>query len=1065
MVSSLTLSHRPARRKSSSSLPVPGRCSRRSTKMAVVAGAMTAPIAKLTTLLMDQYKLQNSARGDIIFIKAELESIQAALEKLFEVTDRQVKIWERDVREQSYDMEDIIDNFMVHVETHLLAKPHEFKGFMKGSLSLLRRAMVRYRVATDIKRIRRLVNETSARRDRYKVDTIVAAAKTETAIDPRLIGIYGEATKLIGISGPKEELTKLLMDSKGNSKNKLKVISIVGVGGLGKTTLANVIYQQLRGQFECHAFVSVSLKPDLKKVLSSILRQFSEQAWECIECALIENDRGSRIITTSRVLDAATPCSSEVDHTVYKLQPLSSDNSKKLFYKRIFYCEDGCPLELKDISEKTLRKCEGVPLAIITIGSLLAMRPQNLYQWDRVHNLIGSGLEKSHHVENMRHILSISYYDLPAHLRACFLYLSIYPEDYNIQKDQLIRRWISEGFILGEDMDTLHEGGKYFNELINRSMIQPAYIDSHGRVHACRVHDMVLDLITSLSNETNFVTSLGGQQPTYHPNRARRLCLQNSIYDHMIRQEKMKWPRVRSLIVFPHATNLLPSLSRFRILRVLDLEGCQDLKNHQIEGISDLFHLRSLVLKDTNIGSLPKKIGNLSCLHTLDIRHTIITELPSTVVHLRRLVRLLIDASVKLPDGIGKMECLQEISLVGISKSPNFLKELGSLTELRILQISESTGAWHDSYENTLIDSLCNLHKICDLYIHGCKLSTEFISNIRCSPRYLRYLSCGQLSILPRWINSSLLSLSTIDLILNVLRQDDLHSLGALQSLCCLRLNVFKIEPERLVVGTEHAKFHWLAEFSFTTNAMGLIFSQYSMPRLENLELAFNVRETKYFDIGLEHLSSLKDVTARIDCRDSSIFEVQNADAAIRRIAYMNSNQPKVHVIRHYEHMLMDEVKIQKETEEEKEILENRIGPWGGNGGVTCDIKVAPKRLESITICSGIIIDALAFSYLDKDGERHTTGLWGGLGGSVQLIDLDEREFLMEVIGTVGPFNVLSEAITSLTLVTNVRSYGPFGQPQGTPFRTPRKKNCCIVGFFGRSGTYLDAVGVYFHPM
>lgn len=147
--------------------------------------------------------------------------------------------------------------------------------------------MVRYRVATDIKRIRRLVNETSARRDRYKVGTIVAAAKTETAIDPRLIGIYGEATKLIGISGPKEELTKLLMDSKGNSKNKLKVISIVGVGGLGKTTLANVIYQQLRGQFECHAFVSVSLKPDLKKVLSSILRQFSEQgyAWTETWCA------------------------------------------------------------------------------------------------------------------------------------------------------------------------------------------------------------------------------------------------------------------------------------------------------------------------------------------------------------------------------------------------------------------------------------------------------------------------------------------------------------------------------------------------------------------------------------------------------------------------------------------------------------------------------------------------------------------------------------------------------------------------------------------------------------
>uniref|UniRef100_A0A0D9VFD5 Rx N-terminal domain-containing protein n=1 Tax=Leersia perrieri TaxID=77586 RepID=A0A0D9VFD5_9ORYZ len=728
---------------------------------------------------------QKGARGDIMFIKAELESIQAALEKLFEVqvTDSLVKIWERDVREQSYDIEDVIDTFMIHIENHLLTKPHGLKGFMKGSLSLLTRAMIRHRIATDIKRIKKLVSEASARRDRYKIDNIVAAAKTKTTIDPRLVGIYREA--LVGISGPKEELTKLLMESEGTSKNKLKVISIVGVGGLGKTTLANVIYQHLKGQFDCDAFVSVSLKPDLKKILSSIFRQFSGQG-----NALTE-----------------TWCTEEI---INKIRD-----------------------EIND------------------------------------------------------------------------------------------KRWISEGFIPGEDVDTLYEqGGNYFNELVNRSMIQPAYIDSHGRVHACRVHDMVLDLITSLSDEINFVTSLRGQQSTCQSNKVRRLCLQNSMYDHTIRQETMKWSRVRSLIVFPDATNLLPSLSRFCILRVLDLEGCQDLKSRQFKYICGLFHLRSLILKGTNISSLPNKIGNLSCLHTLDIRHTIITELPLTVVHLRKLVHLLIDASVKLPDGIGNMKCLQEISLVGISRSPNFLKELGCLTELRKLQISESTGAWHKGYEKTLIDSLRNLHKIHHLYIHGCELSTEFISNIRCFSQHLRYISCGQLSILPRWINSSLLCLSTIDLILNVLRQYDLQCLGALQFLHCLRLKVLKIEPERLVVSTEHAKFHNLAEFSFTTSAMGLIFMQYSMPRLENLELGFNVRQTKGFDIGLEHLSSLKDVTVRIDCRDSSTSEVQNADAAIRRILYMNSNQPNIHVIRHYEqNLIRDEVKVQKEAVEEKEVL------------------------------------------------------------------------------------------------------------------------------------------------
>lgn len=89
--------------------------------------------------------------------------------------------------------------------------------------------------------------------------------------------------KLVGISGPQEELVKLLMDPGTTSRHRVKVISIVGVGGLGKTTLANAVYQQLRGQFQCHAFVSVSLNPDFRKILSSILRQVTGEDYVAIE--------------------------------------------------------------------------------------------------------------------------------------------------------------------------------------------------------------------------------------------------------------------------------------------------------------------------------------------------------------------------------------------------------------------------------------------------------------------------------------------------------------------------------------------------------------------------------------------------------------------------------------------------------------------------------------------------------------------------------------------------------------------------------------------------------------
>ena len=126
-----------------------------------------------------------------------------------------------------------------------------------------------------------LVKEVAERRNRYKVDTIVIPPSLAADIDPRLHGIYEESAKLVAISGPREELAELLVQE-GTSK-QLKVISIVGVGGLGKTTLANVMYQQLKGQFECNAFVPVSLKPDMKRILSSILRQVSEQSYTSIE--------------------------------------------------------------------------------------------------------------------------------------------------------------------------------------------------------------------------------------------------------------------------------------------------------------------------------------------------------------------------------------------------------------------------------------------------------------------------------------------------------------------------------------------------------------------------------------------------------------------------------------------------------------------------------------------------------------------------------------------------------------------------------------------------------------
>lgn len=145
-------------------------------------------------------------------------------------------------------------------------------------------------------------------------------------------------------------------------------------------------------------------------------------------------------------------------------------------------------------------------------------------------------------------------------------------------------------------------------------------------------------------------------------------------------------------------------------------------------------------------------------------------------------------------------------------------------------------------------------------------------------------------------------------------------------------------------------------------------------------------------------------------------------------------------------------------------VVATKIGPWGGNGGSPQDITEPPKRLESITISGGEVVDSIAFSYVDQAGRKHTAGPWGGSGGNPYTIQLSASEFVKEVSGTFAVYAGVN-VIHSIKLVTNVKTYGPIGREKGTPFSVPVQGNNGVAGFFGRSGKFLDAIGVYVHPL
>ncbi|CAN6343448.1 unnamed protein product [Urochloa humidicola] len=589
--------------------------------------------------------------------------------------------------------------------------------------------------------------------------------------------LYVEAQRLVGIDGPREKIIEWL--NKDDYAPQLKVVSIVGFGGLGKTTLANQVYQKIKGQFDCSCFVPVSRNPNVAKILATMLKDlvgscvdpsddvrqlinklraflkdkryliivddiWSTKAWEDVASALPENNLNSRIIATTRNDSVAESCCFSSAGYVHKIRSLSDQQSRELFFKRVFRDASGCPPHLEEISRGILEKCHGLPLAIITVASLLAGK-SNTYQWQQVYNSISSAFSQQ---GTVRDILLLSYYDLPHYLKTCLLYLSMFPEDYDINTEELIWRWIAEGFIAQVRGQTSYQVAEtYFNELVNRSLIQPVDIQYDGRARYCRVHDMVLEIIVSLSAEENFA-NIAEEQNYYGSGlKIRRLSVQSEhLGDKLIQEIMDKWSQIRSISFYRFQGQGIPHLEKLHSLRVLVFEyGCH-LPNQHIKYIGSFFQLTFLSINSEGITELPEDIGDLRYLQTLDIRGSGIRTLSTSICRLQNLMRLLVYSDVDLPDKIGDLQTLQELSRAQ-NYSIKYLEELGRLTRLKTVGISmaddrEQFGCDVGRYKEALKLSLAAMgeHGLQSLQIFNSNIVQELMDILCCTVPCLRKL-------------------------------------------------------------------------------------------------------------------------------------------------------------------------------------------------------------------------------------------------------------------------------------------------------------------------------------
>ncbi|GJM95075.1 hypothetical protein PR202_ga11772 [Eleusine coracana subsp. coracana] len=921
-------------------------------------GVMASLLGKLADLLTDKYKLIKEAKGQIMFLKAELETMYVFLQKMSdtEEPDVQAKCWANDVRELSYDIEDSINEFTLRLECESSSKPQGFRGFINRSITLLTTMNIRHGIAKELEGFKSRVMEVSERYKRYKIDDTTVSMANNTSIDRRLLALYAESSGLVGIDGPREQLIQL-MDEQGTPANQLKVLSIVGFGGLGKTTLANEIYRKLEGQFQCRALVSVSQKPNMRKILRSMLLQagfvapehtdveiwdeleliaalrkflfekryfvviddiWDASAWDIIRCALPENRKGSRIITTTRIETVARECCSYRNEYVYKMKPLSGQDSKSLFYKRVFGSEDACPPYLKEVSSEILKKCGGLPLAIITISSLLANQPKKLKKhWEYVRNSLRTNFEVNPSLEGMREILNLSYINLPRYLKTCMLYLCIYPEDYTINRNDLARQWVAEGFISkshGADPEDVAKS--YFNELINRSMIQPINnADYNGEVMFCRVHDIMLDLILEKSREENFITVVDGiKDMTGHHNKIRRLSvhLMDGPTENHTTVSSAQLSQIRTLAIFG-ISKCFPPFLLFKHLRVLKVEISKKSQSALLDltGICHLIQLRYLkIIANSHGVVLPSKIGSLQQLEMFQLEtrsssssELSLCQLPTDIVHVSPLLHLIAPKWTGLPDGIGKLKSLRTLRNfeLGMSSGDSIkgLRELTNLTDLKIrcnfVSNLSSTPSDEVVEAGREVLQAC-LEKMCNLkYLHidsdGGEMDVS-ISVPASSCQLQRFRAPGFLRV-PKWIGQ-LHNLYDLKLIVKEVLEDDIEILSQLPSLTYLVL-IFKEAPEHKIVIRENG-FLVLKHLKVVCNKISfLTFEAGAMTKLEGLKLCFNAHGWDRHGAalaGMEYLSGLKVIFVDIGGRHAKESNIRAARSALRNAIDMHPGRP-----------------------------------------------------------------------------------------------------------------------------------------------------------------------------
>jgi len=877
----------------------------------VSLGAMRPLVKKLQRLLLSPQlgcKLPKVVKDRMHLLKDDLEEASACLEDLSELEDPPLaaKCWMNAARELSYDIADYIDSLvplevgsyrsvrkMSHVKIHKRLKWQ--KKILNTSVSRTIRVNVIHvpkrpttwwqQIVERIAEFRVYVQEAIGRYERYQLHhrcSTTSAPKFAVPVGPMLPPPPGREKTNPGIVF--DGRTSQFMDSLLNhGDQQLKVVSILGSGCLGKTTLAKALYNKAARQFHCRALIRVSKNPDINRLFHDMLSQIQKKqpvdddytqhhitdkirehllgkryliildelwdtsTWDVISSVFPEGSQGSRIITTTQLEDVALACCCS-DH-VFEIRPPDDVVSRMLFFDRIFGSEGKCPEEFKQVASEIVEICGGLPLAISGIASMVANQPAiSMDLFTHIRDSLCSDQPSESTSERTRQVLNLSYNNLPRYLKTCLLYLSMYPEGSIMFKCDLVKQWAAEGFVAtteGQDMEEI--AGNYFDELVDRRFIQPIYESYNNEVVSCTVHDVVRDLIVQKSSQDNFIVVVDQNRKNMALSQnVHRLSLCFGDAKYAKTPASIRKSRVHSLGFFG-SFECMPCIGEFKILRVLNLQqsvhhrGNKDPAALDLSGISDLLHLRYLKIACDGCLKLPNNMRALLCLETLDLKDTPSgTAVPWDIIYLPHLLHLSLPDNTYLldwyvcPEIIGKFNNLQNL-YVAIYSAPNprdldrRMRVMGSLVQAQLslkTWILLSNGS---SVKNCMVPTTR-------------KVEYGLWKSIVLPPLLERFEvwrnGCCILTEIPRWIGKHG-NLKVLKIAVRKLMRTSIGILGGLPALSALSLYV-QTAPYEKIIFDKAAGFSVLKylKLRFTSGIAWLKFE--SVPNLLKLKLVFS---------------------------------------------------------------------------------------------------------------------------------------------------------------------------------------------------------------------------------